>query len=99
MQNQTRTTKELLILLRDYIINGGLNGGLCATISNMTYQSHPYGITDCEWKVLKSYVDKNKPKFPSRYWLSEIRNRPFYWKRFDSKPRINWLNSQIKKQR
>lgn len=80
--------KELLIKLRDFIINQepSIFRGMCGQISIMYYKDK---ITNLESIRLKDYIKSNKPNFVSSgvYW----------WDPGLKQPRIDWLNDQINK--
>lgn len=78
-----RTTKELLILLRDklhWYIKGC--GGMCNTIACMY---HDNVITSPENYLLRKYIGE------------KANNNEFWFPRGELEPRINWLNEQIEK--
>ena len=103
----TRTTKELLIILRDnleeYFDLYYENGGMCLVITDL----YGYGIiTDDEETILFEYLENNKPRNANiRYKkykdgggdFALFSNRLHWWKPRAVKPRLKWLNQQINK--
>lgn len=83
-----RTDKELLILLRDFIIEHGmLSAGMCACIKN-EFREHVRLSVEEKDKLTK-YLYIHSPH------AAGIKD---YWFRMgDAAPRINWLNEQISK--
>lgn len=80
-----RTVKELLILLREYIVKQYIFWGMCAEIREM-YQIEL--ISNKEFKILESYLKNNKPKntFYDDFW----------WKEGKKQPRLDWIDEQLK---
>lgn len=88
-----RTKKELFILLKD---NKKLfKTGLCDLCKSLFYRC----IIDIrEYATLLYYIKINRPKWYSRHYSIVIFFvRGFYWKPKKWKPRLKWINSQIKK--
>lgn len=81
---ESRDIKELLELLREYIIKqDGTFIGMCAEIIEMNKRGF---ITEGERFLLKRYLTKNKP----------VSTRNVYWWPAGFKtPRINWLDEEI----
>jgi len=99
-----RTEKELLIVLRDHLETikkqneqNGLNPnfieyGFCHEIDVL----QNIGVfTDGEQVDLMNYLDSHRPKRGKHYDHSH-RNCSYWWTRTLLKPRLAWLNDQIK---
>ena len=82
-----RTTKELLILLRDELPNRIDDEGMCSVIQFMKFDRL---ISYDEMKLLEYYLIKNDPK-------TKHLNTDYWWEEGDLAPRIKWLNKQIKR--
>lgn len=104
---KTRSTKELLIILRDnltpVIKKDKLIGGMCGVIQHLNYVSKE--INTDERFTLNDYLKNNKPsnafKRQKKYMYESI-NSDFilsshWWKPRAIAPRIKWLNEQINK--
>lgn len=103
---ETRSMKELLIILRDNLEScfkkDNTLGGMCATI---TYLKHHLIISVDEEYKLKGYLMDNKPKNAikryKKYYeheaASNFISRLHWWKPRAISPRIKWLNEQINK--
>lgn len=80
-----RTIKELLILLRKYIVEQDHFWGMCGEINEMY---HFELISNKEYKILTNYSKNNKPKntFYDYYW----------WKEGYKQPRLDWIDEQLK---
>ena len=94
-----RTIKELLELLKQYTIENELDlTGLCY-IADML---ETCGIIDIkEYDCLLLYIDENRP---NSTWYNGLKGKrklthesPFYWKRGELAPRVEWCNLHIKK--
>jgi len=81
---KTRDIKELLTLLRDYVSSYYDGWGMCWSITEM------YGediISFREKNRLDKYLDNNNPDRDQIWW----------WNRQEKRPRLKWLDEQIKK--
>lgn len=80
-----RTIKELLILLREYIVEQDNFFGMCSEINEMYCLDL---ISNKESKILENYLKNNKPEnaFYDDYW----------WKEGDKKLRLDWIDEQLK---
>ena len=90
-----RTTKELLILIRDYITIPGHSfyggdtfdvNGICGVI-NMLYYTHC--IKHKEYRLVHGYLENNKP--------AKNENFPWWFAPYEKSGRIAWLNEEINK--
>lgn len=106
MKNQE--LKDLLILLRDYMVENwdsvipyGIKlNGICQACYYMQLNS---SITYVQHEALMKFLDEELPK--RKYQLERLLNGEFItvkgdafcWKPFSLKPRLNWLDKQIKK--
>lgn len=86
-----RSTKQLLIILRDYIFIFGVNTGLCAVIK------YRLKISDDEKKLLLKYVEDHRPRKGVHYYNKNIKIAGYYWEIGEATPRLAWLNSKIKR--
>lgn len=88
-----RTPKELFEVLRD---NRELfKAGLCAYITSLYWKDLLSGM---EADFLENYLLINKPLIAKiRRKLLKFPNNRFYWKFGAWKPRLRWINRQIKK--
>lgn len=91
-----RTIKELFVILKDskgYFMSYPCSG-LCYLTSLLTH----WGIiTNEENFLLIRYINDHRPKWYSKHFSLFRCNSPFYWKRHQWKPRLKWINAQIKK--
>ena len=81
----TRTTKDLLILLRDWCLENfemENRSGLCDASSLMVRVGV---ISHREMMIIDDYVSLNAPKY----------SKLFSWPPYQLQPRIEWLNSEI----
>ena len=78
-----RTIKKLLQLMLDNKIK--FESGLCRLSANLHGRSI---INENEWFLINKYINENRP---INYDL------PFYWKKGDVAPRIEWLKEHINK--
>jgi hypothetical protein len=79
-----RSIKELLIILKKN--KDSFETGLCMLIDDLKFAGI---ITPAEQNRLNNYIDKNHPKNYDYY--------PYYWEKYKWRPRIIWINKQIKK--
>lgn len=79
-----RTIKELLILLREYIVKQYDFLGMCSEIRDMY---HIDLISSVEYDILTNYLKNNKP---------ENINDNFWWIPREKQPRLDWINEQLK---
>lgn len=77
-----RTTKQLLIILRDYIIETPEITGMCQCINWLYYKNV---ITEREHRRIDKYFFKFKHTM--NYWFPPG----------EKEPRLKWLNEQILK--
>lgn len=89
------STKELLIILRDYIQNHIFESGLC--YNNQTMVRNDLINAD-EYKKLQRFIDQHRPKKGEKFYLESQVNSAFYWPQGDRDIRIAWLDYHIKKQ-
>lgn len=92
-----RKLSELLQIMLDNPLD--LDYGLCLNISNL-YQKNL--ITCLEFKKLRKYIDNNRPSVFSSFdafYCKVIIASNWYWTKGNIKPRIEWLNKHIKKQK
>ena len=100
---KNKELKDLLILLRDYMLeHKDVCSGICVLI---TFMHADYSLTLKQCIVLSEYLKDNLPKRKYNLLVDHESNgkyiiepgQDFCWKPFSLKPRINWLNKQIKK--
>jgi len=84
MKNDMRSITELLTILRDHIIKHGISTGMCERIR---YLCSINLITSAERDAMGIYILEHKPRRSHNYW----------WNIGESKPRIEWLNRQIRR--
>jgi len=82
-----RTIKELLIEMRENA-NHYIFSGLCSL--NMSFFDRE------EYDVMKKYIKRNRPL--TWYTIFSLGLNVYWWKPGNKKPRIKWLDKQIKKQ-
>jgi hypothetical protein len=90
-----RTEKELLIILRNHLEHEASNGipfGICHEIDILFAVDT---ITSKEYYVLQKYMRLHRPKRGKHYNPSYF-TTPYWWPKTLLKPRLNWLNDQIK---
>ena len=78
-----RNTKQLLELMLRH--KGLFHAGLC---SWALYLYDDDLITRAEYRLLRQYINENKP---------ENAGRTYYWEKGKIAPRIEWINQQIEK--
>lgn len=84
-----RTTKELLIILRDHLENGGrLRTGLCGEI--VCFPEY----NDEERREVLSFIHFHRPT-SGKHFNDSYQYSAFYWPWGDREPRIAWLNELI----
>lgn len=81
-----RTIKELLILLREYIVEQDVFLGMCSEINEMYCLDL---ISNKESKILTNYLKKNRPKGMDMF--------DSWWKEGDKQPRLYWIDEQLKR--
>lgn len=79
-----RTIHELLVLLKEHYIEEDCAPGLCHVIENMTNDKI---ISPIEYIILTRYLYANLPK--------NRKNDLYYWKKYQKRWRIYWLNKHI----
>ena len=103
LKMKRKELKDLLILLRDYMLeHKDVCSGICVLIAFMHVD---YSLTLKQCIVLSEYLKDNLPKRKYNLLVDHESNgkyiiepgQDFCWKPFSLKPRINWLNKQIKK--
>ena len=82
--------KELLIRLRDCVQSHAGLSGLCSAIQ------YRINATDQERTILLKYVTDHRPK-RGKHFDRYMKYSSFYWPMYDRRPRIEWLNDQIKR--
>jgi len=84
-----RTEKKLLVLVRDELKTNpkSLTHGLCSFCKDLLVCNK---ITYYEFRILLRYISSHEPK--KKY----VYNNNYYWCPGEVKPRLNWLNHQIK---
>ena len=105
---KNKELKNLLILLRDYMVENWMDkefSGICKA----AYRMYALDIINSnQHSILVKFLGKNLPVRKYRLDYLYITNRfygdyvtskgdEFCWKPFNLKPRINWLDKQIKK--
>lgn len=96
-----RTIKELLVILRDYVIEtDNFDSGLCIAKWDLYLEKK---ITLKELELLTDYLDENIP-LTFNVIISRILDSDFrqpvvchWWAVGKKEPRIKWLNKHIKK--
>ena len=91
---KTRTTKELLIILRDNLEDYLKEGvpGLCLVIDELFYDGI---ISGQENEILDNYFESNKPAYA--LFREKQHKDDFWWKPGKIKHRRRWLNQHIDK--
>lgn len=90
-----RSTKKLLIILKDHIQNYIFEWGLCYNNKIMVRNDL---INADEYKKLQRFIDHHRPMKGEKFYLESQVNTPFYWPCGDIDIRIAWLDYHIKKQ-
>lgn len=98
---ETRSIKELLILLRESIRNdidknypSEMNGsGLCVHINHLYTKGK---ITSKEKFLLRDYLMTHKPKRVKYIGYNQY-NPEYWWPKYLKKPRLQWLTKHINK--
>jgi hypothetical protein len=87
-----RTEKEIFELMLD---NKHLfEIGICT----WSFRLNIHGlISNSEYLLLVKYMEKNRPSKYSSISAFRSRGSSFYWAPHKIKPRIKWINQQIKK--
>lgn len=100
---KNKELKDLLILLRDYMLeHKDVCSGICVLITFMHIDGN---ITLKQGVILLKYLKDNLPKRKYNLCIDHESNGKyiiakgddFCWKPFSLKPRLNWINKQIKK--
>lgn len=103
---KNKELKDLLILLRDHMVE---NKDECSGICKAAYCMYTLDIINSnQHSILVKFLGKNLPVRKYRLDYIYITNRfygdyvtskgdEFCWKPFNLKPRLNWLDKQIKK--
>lgn len=100
---KNKELKDLLILLRDYMLeHKDACSGICVLITFMQIDGN---ITLKQGRILSKYLKDNLPKRKYKLWVDHESNweihiapgQDFCWKPFSLKPRLTWINKQIKK--
>ena len=89
-----RSIKELLELMLQH--QDLFNSGMC----NWTGRMYCHGIeliSYDEYKILKRYINKNRPHRYSSLVAYRQRHSGFYWEEGNIHPRIKWIKKHIKK--
>ena len=89
--------KELLALLRSYVEPENDFRGLCRSTRLMFWDKL---ISEDAYLLLEDYIRDNKPRIFQKHfsYIAWITYSLYYWLPADSKkPRLRWLDSQIKK--
>lgn len=86
-----RTIKELLQIMLDN--QQYFQTGLCGWSNSIKLSSTE------EYDKLHSYIRNNKPSAFSSFerFTQELNLEPYWWKKGNIKPRINWIKKHIKK--
>jgi hypothetical protein len=86
-----RTIKELLELLLN---NQHLfNNGLCLWVNHLYCFNL---ISHKESKIMKNYIERNRPSMFSSIDAFTQVGSEYYWERGNIKPRIKWIKKHIK---
>ena len=86
MENTEREIEELLIVLRDFIVDYKYFTGMCCAVIDMDIW---FGVLDTkEVKTLKDFI---KSKIPEGLNPLEL-----WYAIGEKQPRIDWINKQIK---
>jgi hypothetical protein len=100
---KNKELKDLLILLRNYMLeHKDACSGICVLITFMQIDGN---ITLKQGRILSKYLKDNLPKRKYKLLVDHESNgkyittpgQDFCWKPFSLKPRLNWINKQIKK--
>ena len=98
-----RTDKELLIILRDYMIayfKSKRITGVCSAATHL----HLYNkVNAAEYVILSNFLFRNLPK--GKYQVERVLNGKYFmvkgesfcWKPCSLKPRLNWIKKQIER--
>jgi hypothetical protein len=94
MEKAPRTIKELLILLREHIIEEEKENfyGMCNELYYMNYLG---SVSDEEFFILEDYLQNNVPF--TWYKTFSIFTSAYWWIPGDKTSRIKWLNKKINK--
>jgi hypothetical protein len=85
-----RTIKELLQLMLEH--QELFTHGLCSLVVNVKISGK---ITSYEKIVLMDFIHKNRPSKYSSIDAFKHKDRMFYWKPNNIKPRIKWIKKHI----
>lgn len=89
-----RSTKELLILIREYIIEKKPDFyGLCYVITKL-YENNI--ITLAELDNIRDFIHSNRPK-RGKYYIKGRSKTLFFWPSGDFEIRLKWIERQIQK--
>jgi hypothetical protein len=80
---EMRSTKELLILLREEVEGPEFELGMCDVINKMFVLEE---ISESEYIELNSYLYDNDPEYDETFWFP----------RGERQPRIDWINQQLR---
>ena len=90
-----RTIKELLqLLLIHFETSKQQIAGLCDGCWDLVRDKI---IEPEEYRELVRFIRNNRPKWYSIHYCYSQKDRMYWWKIGNRKPRIKWLKSQIKK--
>ena len=88
-----RPIKQLLIILRDYIIEEKpIQFGICSAISDMKNDNI---ISLHEYAVLISFINYNRPSPWNKYYNKKLKKFAYFWPGGDFVIRTKWLNHAI----
>jgi hypothetical protein len=87
---EERTIKELLQLMLEH--QELFVSGLCQWTYALEYM---YLITSDEKIILRYFINHNRPSKYSSIGAFKNRDRMFYWKSGNIKPRIKWIKKHI----
>lgn len=90
-----RTIKQLLIILRDTLVNpqGKSYSGMCSAMFQL---NSSLIITDDEHLKLISEIFYKRPR-RGKFYDEEYKLSAYWWKPYNLEPRIEWLNHKINK--
>lgn len=78
-----RPIKELLVLVREFILDDEYFYGLCGVVYDL---SKAESITDTEYDVMSNYLDNHRPDKIGDFW----------WPSGNKQLRLDWIDEQLK---
>ena len=85
---KVKTDIELLIILRDFIVQDNDFYGMCGSAWDLVSLRV---INEHEYSILADYINERQPS-PSKFW-----KYGYWWKIHNKKPRLRWIDKELKK--